>query len=195
MARPLKKELLLWTRTLHIYLTMFGLVLLFFFSLTGFALNHDRWFSLDEPRIRERATTLPVDVARTGDRLALVEQLRKNEGARGEVTSIDEDDTERRVQFTSPGRKVEFTIERDSGQTNVHEEIRNALAFLTDLHTGKSAGDAWRRVIDATSIFLFLASLSGVILWISLPKRRKLGVAALVCGTVLTGALMAWLLI
>lgn len=195
MARPLKKELLLWTRTLHIYLTMFGLVLLFFFSLTGFALNHDRWFSLDEPRIRERATTLPADVARTGDRLALVEQLRKNEGARGEVTSIDEDDTERRVQFTSPGRKVEFTIERDSGQTNVHEEIRNALAFLTDLHTGKSAGDAWRRVIDATSIFLFLASLSGVILWISLPKRRKLGVAALVGGTVLTGALMAWLLI
>lgn len=195
MARPLKKELLLWTRTLHIYLTMFGLVLLFFFSLTGFALNHDRWFSLDEPRVRERATTLPVDVARTGDRLALVEQLRKNEGARGEVMSIDEDDTERRVQFTSPGRKVEFTIERDSGQTNVHEEIRNALAFLTDLHTGKSAGDAWRRVIDATSIFLFLASLSGVILWISLPKRRKLGVAALVGGTVLTGALMAWLLI
>lgn len=195
MARPLKKELVLWTRTLHIYLTMFGLVLLFFFSLTGFALNHDRWFSLDEPRVRERATTLPVDVARTGDRLALVEQLRKNEGARGEVMSIDEDDTERRVQFTSPGRKVEFTIERDSGQTNVHEEIRNALAFLTDLHTGKSAGDAWRRVIDATSIFLFLASLSGVILWISLPKRRKLGVAALVCGTVLTGALMAWLLI
>lgn len=195
MARPLKKELVLWTRTLHIYLTMFGLVLLFFFSLTGFALNHDRWFSLDEPRVRERATTLPVDVARTGDRLALVEQLRKNEGARGEVTSIDEDDTERRVQFTSPGRKVEFTIERDSGQTNVHEEIRNALAFLTDLHTGKSAGDAWRRVIDATSIFLFLASLSGVILWISLPKRRKLGVAALVGGTVLTGALMAWLLI
>lgn len=195
MARPLKKELVLWTRTLHIYLTMFGLVLLFFFSLTGFALNHDRWFSLDEPRIRERATTLPVDVARTGDRLALVEQLRKNEGARGEVMSIDEDDTERRVQFTSPGRKVEFTIERDSGQTNVHEEIRNALAFLTDLHTGKSAGDAWRRVIDATSIFLFLASLSGVILWISLPKRRKLGVAALVGGTVLTGALMAWLLI
>lgn len=195
MARPLKKELVLWTRTLHIYLTMFGLVLLFFFSLTGFALNHDRWFSLDEPRIRERATTLPADVARTGDRLALVEQLRKNEGARGEVTSIDEDDTERRVQFTSPGRKVEFTIERDSGQTNVHEEIRNALAFLTDLHTGKSAGDAWRRVIDATSIFLFLASLSGVILWISLPKRRKLGVAALVGGTVLTGALMAWLLI
>lgn len=195
MARPLKKELVLWTRTLHIYLTMFGLVLLFFFSLTGFALNHDRWFSLDEPRIRERATTLPADVARTGDRLALVEQLRKNEGARGEVMSIDEDDTERRVQFTSPGRKVEFTIERDSGQTNVHEEIRNALAFLTDLHTGKSAGDAWRRVIDATSIFLFLASLSGVILWISLPKRRKLGVAALVCGTVLTGALMAWLLI
>lgn len=195
MARPLKKELVLWTRTLHIYLTMFGLVLLFFFSLTGFALNHDRWFSLDEPRVRERATTLPVDVARTGDRLALVEQLRKNEGARGEVMSIDEDDTERRVQFTSPGRKVEFTIERDSGQTNVHEEIRNALAFLTDLHTGKSAGDAWRRVIDATSIFLFLASLSGVILWISLPKRRKLGVAALVGGTVLTGALMAWLLI
>lgn len=195
MARPLKKELVLWTRTLHIYLTMFGLVLLFFFSLTGFALNHDRWFSLDEPRIRERATTLPADVARTGDRLALVEQLRKNEGARGEVMSIDEDDTERRVQFTSPGRKVEFTIERDSGQTNVHEEIRNALAFLTDLHTGKSAGDAWRRVIDATSIFLFLASLSGVILWISLPKRRKLGVAALVGGTVLTGALMAWLLI
>jgi hypothetical protein len=195
MARPLKKELLLWTRTLHIYLTMFGLVLLFFFSLTGFALNHDRWFSLDEPKMRDRSAALPADLARSGDRLALVEYLRKNEAARGEVTSVDEDDNERRVQFSSPGRKVEFTVERDSGQTAVHEETRNALAFLTDLHTGKTAGDLWRRFIDATAIFLFLASLSGAILWISLPKRRKLGVAALVGGTVLTASLIVWLMV
>jgi hypothetical protein len=195
MARPLKKELLLWTRTLHIYLTMFGLVLLFFFSLTGFALNHDRWFSLDEPRMRDRTAALPGELAKGGDRLALVEYLRKNEGARGEVTSVDEDENERRVQFSSPGRKVEFTVERESGETAVHEETRNALAFLTDLHTGKNAGGVWRRVIDGTAIFLFLASLSGAILWISLPKRRKLGVAALVAGTVLTASLVVWLLV
>ena len=66
---------------------------------------------------------------------------------------------------------------------------------MTDLHTGKNAGDVWRRVIDATAIFLFLASLSGAILWISLPKRRKLGVAALVAGTVLTALLVVWLLV
>src|SRR5947208_3276735 len=47
MARPLSKSLLLLTRTLHIYATMLALILLIFFSFTGFVMNHPEVFGID----------------------------------------------------------------------------------------------------------------------------------------------------
>src|SRR3954468_14208657 len=48
MARTVYKSFLLWTRTLHIYATMLALVLLIFFSFTGFIMNHPGWFNIDK---------------------------------------------------------------------------------------------------------------------------------------------------
>ena len=181
--RPLKKELILWTRTLHIYLTMLAVLLLFFFSITGFALNHDQWFQLNTARISDQSTTMPTDIAASNDKLQLAEYLRKNNNARGEVTSADLQEDSARFQFTSPGRISEFTITRASGDLAIHEETHNLLALLTDLHTAKHAGGTWRRVVDAAAISHFLATLTGFVLFWTLPKRRKIGILALTIGT------------
>ncbi|MGN6368297.1 MAG: PepSY-associated TM helix domain-containing protein [Phycisphaerae bacterium] len=181
--RPFKKELILWTRTLHIYLTMMAVLLLFFFSITGFALNHEQWFQLNTARISDWSATMPTDLAASNDTLQLVEYLRKNQNARGEVTSADLQDDSARFQLTSPGRLTEFTITRATGDVAIHQETRNLMALLTDLHTAKHGGAVWRRVVDAAAISLFLATLTGFVLFWTLPKRRRVGIIALAGGT------------
>jgi hypothetical protein len=196
MPRPLYKSFLLLTRTLHIYLTMLVLVLLIFFSVTGFFLNHPEWFSLKDPVIRDYTAEIPTPLAadRSPDhKLTLVEHLRTHNGARGELTSYDEQDEETRIQFTGPGRKIEFAITAADGSVQIHEELHNTLALLSDLHKGTYSGFAWRRFIDATSIVLCFASLSGLILWTALPKRRTLGLIALTLSISLCLACYFWL--
>ncbi len=46
--RPLTRAFLKWTRTLHIYLSVFALLALLFFAATGFMLLHYDWFDHSE---------------------------------------------------------------------------------------------------------------------------------------------------
>jgi hypothetical protein len=59
---------------------------------------------------------------------------------------------------------------------------------LNDLHRGRDAGEAWRWVIDISAVLILLALVSGVILWLALPKRRTLGIVSLVLGGAVTVA-------
>jgi hypothetical protein len=56
---------------------------------------------------------------------------------------------------------------------------------MSDLHKGTGSGGWWRLLIDGAAIFLMFASLSGLVLWIALPKRRALGIVALVVSVAL----------
>ena len=63
--------------------------------------------------------------------------------------------------------------------------------------TSRFAYDWWiiqkRFVYLSIAIFLLFASLSGLMLWISLPKRRLLGIVALVLSVGLCSACFLWL--
>jgi hypothetical protein len=65
---------------------------------------------------------------------------------------------------------------------------------INDLHRGRDAGEAWRWMIDASAALIVLAGVTGVILWLALPKRRNVGIAALVLGVGLS-VMFYWLLV
>jgi hypothetical protein len=124
---PAKRFYLRWTRTLHIYLSVFALVALALFAATGFMLNHPEWFWLDQTQTSKVEGDLPLAlVAQPLDRLAVVERLRADFGAVGLVESfeIDEDEAKEgalrpiRIVFKSPGRTVTARIE---GRTSTAE--------------------------------------------------------------------------
>jgi hypothetical protein len=91
-----------------------------------------------------------------------------------------------RVTFKRPGSRTEATVRRRDGRLDVATESHGVAAVLTDLHMGHGSGKAWRWVIDAASILLLAASLTGLTLWISLPRRRRVGLAALTVGLLVT---------
>ena len=92
-----------WTRTLHIYISMLGVLALIFSSFTGIMLNHEEWFGFAAPRIVKKAGTLPEATGRDPDKLAIVEELRREFAATGALESFEIEDDRLAVVFKSPG--------------------------------------------------------------------------------------------
>jgi hypothetical protein len=177
--------LIKWARTLHVYLTLFGFMLLLFFAVTGFMLNHEDWFSPSEPVSTFAEGKIPTNLlGDKTDQLGVVERLRKDFAARGEVDSFEdkEGDESIRVVFKAPGHFVEAVIQRETGETKVEHQSRGFSGLILDLHRGKTSGPAWSFVIDAISILFVVVGITGLILWSSLRARAQHGFAVLMLG-------------
>jgi hypothetical protein len=168
-----------WSRTIHIYISMLGLLAVIFFSVTGIMLNHEEWFGFATPHIVKKEGSLPEAMAREPDKLVIVEKLRKDFAATGAVDSFEIEDDRLTVSFKSPGRHVDATIQRTDGHAEVSLESYGINGRLADLHRGTDAGPGWRLVIDVTAVVLLITCATGLLLWCLVPKWRPLGLVAL----------------
>jgi len=178
---PAYRRLLKASRTAHVYLTLFGLVLILFFAVTGFMLNHEDWFGMTDPRTWRKEGVVPTAALNPVDRLAVVEALRKDFGAVGVVHAFKETDDAVEVEFIRPGVRVLAEVRRD-GHAAVEFEARGWAGVMTDLHKGKNAGRAWGVLIDAVCVLLLVIAATGLVLWSSLKARGKWGALAVLLG-------------
>jgi hypothetical protein len=176
------------TRLVHLFLGMAGLWLLLFFSVTGFMLNHDDWFGLDEPHQSSVEGTTPTHLLEGPDRLGIVEHLRAEYGATGRMEAFEIEDDQIKVVFKKPGLELEAIISREDGGTVLTSESRGLAGWLTDLHRGKTTAAPWTFAIDMTSILFLTIAVSALLLWFTLHGRRRLGLIAL--GTGLVGSVV-----
>src|SRR6478672_405113 len=92
------RQALRWARTLHVYLTLFGFVLLLFFAVTGFMLNHEDWFL---PR-QTTSGSMPIEWLGTPeDRDSIVGKLQGDFGVSGDLESFESAGDTVRVAFKS----------------------------------------------------------------------------------------------
>ena len=181
--RAVKRLFLKWTRTLHIYVSMFALLALFFFAATGFMLNHPEWFDLVEPHKSEQEGTVPPElVAEPLDKLTIAERIRADFRATGIADVFEIEETSLHIVYHAPGQTSEFRIDRESGHVKAEIESFGLLGRLTELHRGKYAGAAWGLLIDIVSVLLLFISLTGLFLWLSLRRRLAFGTMALLLG-------------
>ncbi len=178
----IKKRILALCRTLHVYLTMFGLLVLLLFGVTGFTINHEEWFGATRPRVSESDGETPRALLAANDALRVVEHLRQAFRISGAMTDYDASGEKISVAFKEPGQLWEVEIEKDTGRTHVHGEAYNLIAVINNLHRGRYSGPAWSWVIDVSALLIVLACVTGIVLWLALPRRRVLGVIALVVG-------------
>lgn len=184
----INKTLLAVSRAVHIYLTMLGLLVMLLFAITGFTLNHEGWFRAAIPVSTEAETQVPSELVARRDALHLVEHLRQAFQVRGAMTSYAEMDDEIAVSFRAPGETVEISLDKASAKAKAHRENYNLTAVFNNLHRGRYTGPAWSWIIDLSALLVVLACATGFVLWLALPKRRRLGIAFLVLGTFATMA-------
>ena len=182
---PARRRLLIVARYVHVYLTLFGLVLLTFFAVTGFMLNHEDWFLASDPIDRTASGTVPTAILQPPDKLAIVELLRKDYAARGLVETCEVEDDPVRVVFNGPGRRVEAVIQKEDGKLEVKYQSRGLVGIVLDLHRGKATGTAWSLIIDGVCVLVLIVAATGLILWHSLRGRGHYGLLVIGLGLAL----------
>lgn len=173
------REAVKWARTLHIYLSLIGFLLFVFFGVTGVLLNHDS-FGLD--RVQRTAVPVKLSVPPGSSREKVIEQVRQTYQIRQPITHVGGTADVLEVTFSSPGRRVQVNLRHGEGELTL--ESRGWAGVINDLHKGADSGRLWRAVLDVASMLLAASSVTGVILLLSLPKRRAWGLVTLAAGTV-----------
>jgi hypothetical protein len=193
---------------LHIYVSMFSLAVLLFFSVTGITLNHPDWFFGGTPRRvqaegRIDLKWLHVDAPAPSSRdefdethqiarLEVVEFLRNVHHIRGALEEIKADERECTVTFKGPGYAADAFIDRASGHYQLTETSHGFIAVINDLHKGRDTGPAWSVVIDLSAVLMTIVSATGLVLLFYLKRRRIPGLLIGLVGTAVVGAVF-WL--
>jgi hypothetical protein len=213
IARPLSRRIAIrfaaWMRWLHIYLSMFGLASVLFFSVTGLTLNHPTWFFGEVNRTAQAEGTVDrkwlhrdvpttssdsesageePDLSRQVDKLEVVEHLRRNHAIRGALAEFRVDETECLVTFKGPGYAADAFIDRESGRYNVTQTYHGLVAVLNDLHKGRDSGPVWSVLIDVSAVLMTVISLTGLILLFYLKLRRIPGLVVVAIGAIAVAA-------
>ena len=189
-------------RWLHIYLSMFGLAAVLFFSATGVTLNHPDWFfgeterstrsegdidrqwlHLEDPRSRHVSPRTPISPARSTSWRWSSRCGRPTASAAPLPNSRS---TNPNARSPSRGRDTpaDAFIERDTGHYTLTQSFHGVIAVLNDLHKGRDTGLAWSILIDASAIVLTVISLSGLVLLFYLKLRRIPGLVVAVIGAI-----------
>lgn len=213
MSPPVKRHfrhiVLAWVRWLHIYLSLVGFGVIFFFAITGITLNHPTWFGLSAEQTQQVNGELPVDwlldasaaptvegeaVAPTiADKLAVVERLRSAHQIHGALAEFRTDDAECMVTFKGPGYAADAFIQRASGKYELTIARLGFVAVVNDLHKGRDSGAAWSVLIDVSAALMAISAITGVLLLLFLRRHRIAGLATLAVGSAAATAVFHWL--
>lgn len=190
--RPLRLKVQGWVRWLHVYTSMFSLLIVLFFSLTGLTLNHPDWAFGNVATHQEAKGTLPVgwQVNQKVDWLKVVEYLRSENKVRGSAGEMRSDSSQSTVRFAAPGYSADIVIESATGKYTLNTTAQGLVAVMNDFHRGRDAGSAWSWVIDLSAGFLTLVALTGLGLLLYLKKIRGSALLALLGGGTVIGIIM-----
>jgi hypothetical protein len=178
------RGVLKWSRTLHVYFSLLGLLMFLFFALTGIMLTHDS-FGLDQVQSTMRQITLPPGIVTRGDQAAIVRELRSSAEITLPETNYVADPDQIEATFAGPGKRTQARINREDGSTELVFENRGWVGLIADLHKGAETGWVWRGVMDVVSVWLILSTITGFLMLLSLPKRLRVG---LICASLATVA-------
>ena len=205
--RSRRANFIKWLRKVHGWVGLWGAVLGLMFGATGFLLNHRGGplkVPTGEPRVEEMQIPVPQKPLRSPMDMAkwLKSELQidgkpgrtRREPAHpvawGDRSTIQPEFW--LVGIMGPTHSVQAEYWVGNGFVAVKRTHNSFLATLNNLHKGVGLSVGWVLLIDTIAGSIILLSLTGVLLWAELNKRRVVGVvlvggsviAAVVCGLI-----------
>src|SRR5580698_6485483 len=188
-----------WLRKVHGWVGLWGAVLGLLFGSTGFLLNHRGGplrISTGEPQVSQIQIPLPADGLESPNELGkwLKTELKLDgklaRGKREPAHAVGWGDQKTMqpelwtVALASPGGSVSAEYWVGNGFVSVKRSENSFLATMTNLHKGVGLSVGWVLLIDTLAGSIILLSLTGVLLWTELNKRKTIGVV-LVLGSII----------
>jgi uncharacterized protein len=196
-----------WLRKVHGWVGLWGAVLGMLFGTTGFLLNHRAGplkVSTGEPQVEQLQLPLPQkgfkSPAEMGHWLKTELKIDGKPGrarrepahpvAWGDQSAVQPEFWQ--VAIASPSQNVQAEYWVGNGFVSVKRSENAFLGTMNNLHKGVGLSVGWVLLIDTIAGSLILLSLTGVLLWTELNKRRTVGVvlvlgsivAAVACGLI-----------
>lgn len=185
-----RRQFAVYSRWLHIYLSMISFAIVLFFAVTGLTLNHTDWFADQQRTVQLRGQVKPEWVRTSSDdqvaKLEIVEYLRNSHQIKAAMTDLRIDETQCAVSFKGPGYTADAFIDRVSGNYDLTENRMGFVAILNDLHKGRDTGRGWLWLIDVSAVFMTLVSVTGIVLILFLKRWRASGLVCVLIGTLLS---------
>lgn len=183
-----------WSRWLHVYSSMFALLVVLFFGVTGITLNHPQWTFGDEVDVSTVTGDLPFDATRADgsvDYLSISELMRSEYGVHGDVDSFDTTNGEASIAYKSAGYAADVFVDVETGTFELTVEQQGWVAVLNDLHKGRDTDSSWKWAIDVAGGFLVAIALTGLVMQFFLRKRRRSAFIAVGAGALVVIVLAA----
>ncbi|MEX3930311.1 PepSY-associated TM helix domain-containing protein [Paraburkholderia phymatum] len=194
-----------WLRKVHGWVGLWGAVLGLLFGTTGFLLNHrgaPLRVSSGEPQVEQLQIALPqqgfkspADMSRwLKDELHIDGKSGKprrepaHPVAWGDHSAVQPESWQ--VGIAGPHQNVQAEYWVGNGFVSVKRTQNSFLGTMNNLHKGVGMSIGWVLLVDTIAGGLILLSLTGVLLWTELSRRRTVGVvlvlgsiaAAVACG-------------
>ncbi|RQR59644.1 peptidase [Burkholderia sp. Bp9125] len=199
-ARARRGTFIKWLRKVHGWVGLWGAALGLLFGVTGFVLNHRAEplrISAGAPRVSTLRLRVPQPAPespralaewlrtqpdlRLPGRMGRVQKEPEHPVAWGDRETVQPEHWQ--MTFASPAESVAVDYWVGGDHVALKRTDNSALAWLTNLHKGVGMGIGWVLLVDTLAGALVLLSLTGVLLWTGLNKRRTIG-AVLVLGSI-----------
>ncbi|OZI62245.1 PepSY-associated TM helix domain-containing protein [Bordetella genomosp. 11] len=194
-----------WLRKTHSWIGLWGALLGLLFGLTGFFQNHRAVMRIDTgaAQVSDIRLELPVPPPATPQAMAAwlqqelklpkpPERIQRDPAkpvAWGDRTVTQPEHWQ--LRFRSPTATVQAEYWAGAGQVNVRRVEPGLLAVLENLHKSNGVTAAWVLIADTIAGGMVLLSITGVLLWTGLNRRRTVGAAILGVSLLVTLALAA----
>jgi uncharacterized protein len=188
----INRNLVNWSRTIHVYLSIALLIVLVFFSITGITLNHAETMTAEpetEVITLDSLPDLPLDdngmIINSPELAAYV---REQFGIRLEFADLIIEEPYITIEYDGPGLQALVEIDQGFGEVYAETTRYGLIAVLNDLHKGRYTHIVWNALIDISAIILVIFSMAGFVLLLPNKYRFRKVVKYSFFGTVISVA-------
>lgn len=205
LSRSRHAVFLKWLRKTHGWIGLWGAAIGLLFGLTGVLLNHRAVLKIPAVKAQETMLQIAVPTPVPANAKAMASWLQQE-------LMIDRPATRQRVEparpvawgdktmtqpehwsvtFNSPQSTLQAEYWVGNQFVNIKRSDQNVFGILTNLHKGTGVGIPWILLVDTLAGSIILLSLTGVVLWTQLNRRRLVGLGiGLTSLTLLVGFAM-----
>jgi len=205
--RSRRGTFLKWLRQAHGWIGLWGAALGLLFGTSGVLLNHRAVMKIPAAQSQESTFHLPLPDPAPADAQAMADWLQQALSLDRPAARVKSDPSkpvawgDKTVRqpahwsaiFSSPRFNVQAEYWVGNRFVDVKRSNNNFFATLTNLHKGVGMSVGWILLVDTLAGSIILLSLTGVLLWALMSRRRMIGTAigltslALVGGFALQG--------
>jgi hypothetical protein len=193
---PLIENIFRWNRKVHIYIGLFLLFFILFFSFSGLLLNHSQWkFTSFWKERRETTAETPVTIPANPDSASLIRDFTRQLNISAEISNVRLTAESIYFRAAKPGLIEDINVNLKTCVCVRKEIVFNWWGKIRNLHTFNGSDKArpeikpnwyvsniWRLAMDASATGLIFLCISSWIMWYELRKRYPYGLLVLGLG-------------